>query len=83
MVWDKLLGLNLFAPEIHTTELAFYQKHFNVCAPARFTRRLHQAGLGDMDRNAGRQHGPVRHVFETDCEVDQLVADSSTVDRLV
>jgi hypothetical protein len=29
LIWDKLLGLNLFAPEIHTTELAFYQKHLN------------------------------------------------------
>lgn len=29
LVWDKLLGLNLFAPEVHTTELAFYQKHLN------------------------------------------------------
>jgi hypothetical protein len=29
LVWDKLLGLNLFASDIHTTELAFYQKHFN------------------------------------------------------
>jgi hypothetical protein len=29
LVWDKLLGLNLFATEVHTTELAFYQKHLN------------------------------------------------------
>lgn len=29
LVWDKLLGLNLFANEIHATELSFYRKHLN------------------------------------------------------
>jgi len=29
LVWDKLLGLNLFADTVRTTELAFYQKHLN------------------------------------------------------
>ena len=29
LVWDKLLGLNLFEDTVRTTELAFYQKHLN------------------------------------------------------
>ncbi|HSU61764.1 MAG TPA: DUF4965 domain-containing protein [Bryobacteraceae bacterium] len=29
LVWDKLLGLNLFAPDIAEKALAFYEKHLN------------------------------------------------------
>jgi hypothetical protein len=29
LVWDKLLGLDLFPPGVHQTEIAFYLKHLN------------------------------------------------------
>jgi hypothetical protein len=29
LVWDKVLGLNLFAHSIHQTEISFYLKHLN------------------------------------------------------
>jgi hypothetical protein len=30
LVWDQLLGVKLFDPQIRQTELAFYQKHLNI-----------------------------------------------------
>ncbi len=29
LVWDQLLGLNLFAPQVRSTEIAFYLRHLN------------------------------------------------------
>ncbi|HEU5453198.1 MAG TPA: DUF4965 domain-containing protein [Terriglobales bacterium] len=30
LVWDRVLGLNLFPPAVANTEVAFYQKHLNA-----------------------------------------------------
>jgi hypothetical protein len=30
LVWDQLLGLDLFAPKVRETEIAFYLKHLNL-----------------------------------------------------
>ena len=30
LVWDQLLGLNLFSPQVPATEIAFYLKHLNL-----------------------------------------------------
>ena len=53
LVWDQLLDLHLFPPDIRQTEMAFYLKHINRLRPAaRQSRRLYQARLGDLDGHA-------------------------------
>ena len=56
LVWDQILGLNLFPAKVRQTEIAFYLKHLNRVRPAAGQpRRLHQARLGDLDRDPGRR----------------------------
>jgi hypothetical protein len=41
LVWDKILGLNLFSPEISRTEMAFYKAHQQVYGLPLDNRKLY------------------------------------------
>ena len=54
LVWDQMLDLNLFPAKVRQTEIAFYLQHLNQFGlPLDNRARLHQAGLGAVDGDAG------------------------------
>ena len=60
LVWDKLLGLNLFPQRDRQTGDRLLSDEAEPLRPAaRQSARLHQARLGDVDRDAGRQSRPI------------------------
>ena len=56
LVWDTLLGYQLFPDQVRATELAYYKTRAERLRPAaRQPRRLHQARLDRLDGDARRR----------------------------
>ena len=62
LIWDRVLGLDLFAQTSLTTEMALYRDQAQSLRPAaRQPRRLYQARLAGLDGLPDRAAGGFRH----------------------
>ena len=84
LVWDKVLGLNLFPAEVRAQGNRLLQdKPERVRPAARQPVRLYQARLDLLDRHAGRIAEGFRRADRADVRIRERIAHPRAVDRLV
>ncbi|MFP5211730.1 MAG: glutaminase domain-containing protein [Acidobacteriota bacterium] len=69
LVWDGILGLNLFSPDVSAREIAFYKKHLNryglpLDDRATYTKLDWELWTATLTRNAGDFQMFVHPVYE-------------------